>query len=277
MFRFAVSSWSLDGLLNSGTSLLELIAVLPQHGIGTLEICHFHLPSTDVSYLETLKKCLQAAGVELFSILLDTGNIASSNPAQIAADDLLIRHWIGVASTLGAERIRIDAGLEPPTPEVIAQSARRLQEFAQIAALSRLQVSTENWHATSQNPEALLEILEYSSGTVGHAIIGHGSIGHGSIGLCADTGNAEASSDKYQTLSLLLPKASSVHFKPRYTASGDIDLDDLEICVGLMKQANFDGVLTLIFDHKHNEFQGIARLREALQSRFESFNPQSIR
>lgn len=264
MLRFAVSSWSLDGLLSSGTSLLELIGLLPKHGIGTLEICHFHLPSTDASYLETLKKCLQSAGVELFSILLDTGNIVSSDPAQIAADDLLIRHWIDVASTLGAERIRIDAGLEPPTPEVIERSARRLQEFAQIAALSGLQVSTENWHATSQNPEGLLEILERCSGTVGH-----GSIGHALIGLCADTGNAEASSDKYQTLSLLLPKSNSVHFKPRYTANGDIDMDDLEFCVKLMKEANFDGVLTLIFDHKRDEWQGIARLHEALKSRLE--------
>ncbi len=267
MLRFAVSSWSLDGLLNSGTSLLELIELLPKHQIGTLEICHFHLPSTDEIYLETLKQRLQAAGVELFSILLDAGNIASSDPAQIAADNLLIRHWIDVAATLGAQRIRIDAGLEPPTPEVIAQSARRLQEFVQIAALRGLRVSTENWHATSQNPEGLLEILERCAGTVGHETVGHATIGHATIGLCADTGNAEASSDKYQTLSLLLPKASSVHFKPRYTANGDIDLADLEFCVKLMKQANFDGVLTLIFDHKLDEWQGIARLREALQLR----------
>jgi sugar phosphate isomerase/epimerase len=255
MLRFAVSSWSLDGLLSSGTSLLELIELLPKHQIGTLEICHFHLPSTDPSYLETLKQCLQTAGVELFSILLDAGNIASNDPLQIAADDLLMRHWIGVASTLGAERIRIDAGLEPANPEVIAQSARRLQEFAQIATSQGLQVSTENWHVTSQNPHDLLEILERCAGN---------------IGLCADTGNAEASSDKYQTLALLLSRASSVHFKPRYTASGDIDLIDLELCVKLIQEANFDGVLTLIFDQKHNEWQGITNLREALKSQLES-------
>ncbi len=262
MLRFAVSSWGLDGLLNSGTSLLELIKLLPEHQIGTLEICHFHLPSTDATYLETLKVGLQSAGVELFSILLDAGNIASSDPAQIDADDLLIRHWIDVAASLGAERIRIDAGLEPATPEVIAQSARRLQEYAQIAASKGLEVSTENWHLTSQNPEVLLEILVRCAGT---------------IGLCADTGNAEASSDKYQTLTLLLPKASSVHFKPRYTSSGEIDMLDLEHCVRLMKQANFAGVLTLIFDHKHDEWQGIASLRDALKSRLESVNPQLIR
>jgi sugar phosphate isomerase/epimerase len=262
MPQFAVSSWSLDGLLTSGTPLLELPGLMRQHQLFTLELCHFHLPTTDPTYLETFKQRLQAAGIELFSILIDAGNIASADASQIAADDLLIGQYIGVAATLGAKRVRIDAGLEPPTPEVIVRSARRLQEYAQIAASSGLQVSTENWHATSQNPEVLLEILERCAGTVQ---------------LCADTGNAEASSDKYQTLALLLPKASVVHFKPRYTAGGDIDMLDLEHCVRLIQEANFDGVLTLIFDQKQNEWQGIARLCDALQSRLEPVNPRLIR
>ena len=254
MLRFAVSSWSLDGLLSSGTPLLELPALLRQHGIGTLEICHFHLPSTDTVYLESLGERLQAAEIELFSILIDAGNIASSDPAQVAADDVLIRNWMAVASTLGAERVRIDAGLEPPTPEVIVQSANHLRAFAESAALSGLQVSTENWHATSLEPQALLEILELCEAKVG---------------LCADTGNAEASADKYQTLRLLLPKASSVHFKPRYTTTGEIDLDDLERCVELIKETNFDGVLSIIFDHKRDEWQGIARIHSALKASLE--------
>lgn len=254
MLRFAVSSWSLDGLLRSGTSLLELPALLQQHGIGTLEICHFHLPSTDTAYLETLGQCLQAAKIELFSILIDAGNIASSDPVQLETDIALIGHWMNVAATLGAERVRIDAGLEPATPEVIAQSAKHLREFAQIAATNGLQVSTENWHTTSQEPQALLEILELCDAKVG---------------LCADTGNAEATTDKYQTLGLLLPKANSVHFKPRYTTTGEIDLDDLEHCVELMKEANFDGVLSIIFDHKRDEWQGIARIHSALQASLE--------
>jgi sugar phosphate isomerase/epimerase len=253
MLRFAVSSWSLDGLLGSGTPLLELPAFLQQHGIFSLEICHFHLPSTDTAYLETLRQRLQAAKIELFSILIDAGNIASNDPVQLEADIALIGHWMNVAVTLGAERVRIDAGLEPPTPEVIVQSAKHLREFAQSAASSGLQVSTENWHITSQEPQALLEILELCDGKVG---------------LCADTGNAEATADKYQTLRLLLPKASSVHFKPRYTTTAEIDLDDLERCVQLIKEANFDGVLTIIFDQKHNEWQGIARIHDVLHKSF---------
>ena len=47
MRTFAVSSWSLDGSLQSGLPLLELPAQLAEHGISTLELCHFHLPSTE--------------------------------------------------------------------------------------------------------------------------------------------------------------------------------------------------------------------------------------
>ena len=190
MPRFAVSSWSLDGLLGSGTPLLEIPGLLRQFGIFSLEICHFHLPATDSAYLETLRQRLEAAKIELFSILIDAGNIASSDPVQLETDTAFIEHWMGIASSLGANRVRIDAGLEPPSPEVIVQSANQLRAFAQSAALSGLQVSTENWHTTSQNPDALLEILKRCDGTVG---------------LCADTGNAEATTDKYQTLALLFP------------------------------------------------------------------------
>ncbi len=252
MTRFAVSTWSLDGLLQTGTPLLDVPALLRQHGIGTLEICHFHLPGTDRAYLESLRERLQDASVELFSVLIDAGNIASADPAVQASDEAFIQHWIEVAATLGAERVRIDAGLEPASPEVIERSARRLRDFAQHAASVGLQVSTENWRTTSQDPDALLGILEGCAGMVG---------------LCADTGNAEATADKYQTLSRLLPVATSVHFKARYTPTGDLELEDLEHCARLIQEAHFDGVITLIFDRKRDEWAGIARLHEALRAR----------
>lgn len=47
MPRLAVSTWSLDGLLQAGTPLLELPRQLESHGITALELCRFHLPTTD--------------------------------------------------------------------------------------------------------------------------------------------------------------------------------------------------------------------------------------
>ena len=48
-------------------------------GIGTLEICHFHFPDTDATTLRELRAALDVAGVELFSILIDMGDISNAD------------------------------------------------------------------------------------------------------------------------------------------------------------------------------------------------------
>jgi len=250
MRRLAISTWSLDGLLQSGVPLLSLPAQLAQHRMTTLELCHFHLPTTEPAYVDGLRQALQAAGIELYSVLIDTGDITAPDLAQRSADIQTIRDWIGVAAALGAGGVRIDAGRQPPTPEVMEQSARQLRAFAQDAARHDLRTITENWHATSQEPAALLAILDQCDGQVG---------------LCADTGNAEATADKYATLAQLLPRASSVHFKARYTSDGSIVMDDLERCFQLIEQARFEGVITLIYEGKGDEWAGVDQLRAALQ------------
>jgi sugar phosphate isomerase/epimerase len=229
--------------------LLEIPARLQQHGIGTLEICHFHLPSTDPTYLEALRHQLRVANVELFSVLIDTGDIVAPNPAQRSADLQLIRQWIATAAALGAERVRIDAGCQPPTPDIIQQSAQQLRALARDAAEAGLKVSTENWHITSQSPTALLAILDQCDGQVG---------------LCVDTGNAEATADKYQTIAHLLPRATSIHLKARYAPTGEFDREDLSRCAALIQHANFNGVLTLIYDGKRDEWDRIGQLRDML-------------
>jgi len=250
MRRFAISSWSVDGLLQSGTPLLDLPAQLAQHGITTLELCHFHLPSTDPAYLQAFRSALRSAGIELYSLLIDTGDISAPDRDRQAADLRSIRGWIEVAAALGAQVVRVDAGLQPPTAEVVAESARQLHALAHVATQHGLRTITENWHATSQEPRALLAILDRCAGLVG---------------LCADTGNAEATADKYATLAQLLPRASSVHFKARYQPDGSIAPDDLQRCVELIAQADFAGVITLIYAGKRDEWAKLGQLRAMLQ------------
>ena len=249
MRRCAVSSWSVDGLLQTGVPLLDLPAHLRHHGFSAVELCHFHLPTTDAAYLQALRDQLAAARVELYSVLLDAGDIVSPDPAQRAADMAFTQQWIGIAAALGAHRVRIAAGQQPPTPEVIQRSAAQLHSLAQDAAASGVAVSTENWRTTAQEPEALLAILAACPSP---------------IGVCVDTGNAEATRDKYQTLRQLVPHATSVHFKARSTSAGRIDHDDVQQCLALLDAVAFDGVITLIYEQKHHEWDGLRQLRNAL-------------
>lgn len=248
MLKFAISSWSVDGLLTSGFSLLELPAALKDQGIGVLELCHFHLPSAEADYLAALRSSLGAADIELFSLLIDTGDIASPDPEVLERDLETIRHYIGVAAELGAERVRVSAGLQPATPEALAQSAAQLTALSAYAAERGVNVSTENWQTTAQQPEDVLTILE--------------AVPEG-LGLCADTGNAEATPDKYRTLELLLPHATSVHFKARMNGA-EIDRGDVARCLELMEAASFEGPVSLIYDRKRDEWEGVGALKAAL-------------
>src|SRR3712207_5645598 len=100
--RLSVSTWSLHRALGrpsfygpetgqaipvethgrGALSLLELPAHIAAFGIHTLEICHFHLPSRDHTYLSELRSALDDAGVELFSLLVDDGDLTHPEHAQ---------------------------------------------------------------------------------------------------------------------------------------------------------------------------------------------------
>ena len=120
MTRFAVSSWSLDGMLRSGLPVEALPGQLAEHNIPLLELCHFHLASREPTYLQAIRAALQSAGVELFTLLIDTGDLAEPDPDRRRAEMELIAGWLPVAGQLGARRVRISAGRQPPTAQAIA-------------------------------------------------------------------------------------------------------------------------------------------------------------
>lgn len=250
MPNFAISSWSVDGLLTSGLPLLDLPAAMREQGLETLELCHFHLPSTEPAYLADFRAALTTSNIELFSLLIDTGDIASADPDVLLESLGTIRRFIRVAASLGAQRVRISAGQQPATPETLARSAAHLAELMDDAKAQGVEVSTENWQLTAQQPEDLLTILETAPE---------------GLGLCADTGNAEATPDKYETLGKLLPHATSVHFKAR-RQGGTIDQSDVQRCLELMRSAVFSGPVSLIYDGKKSEWDELRNLKKALES-----------
>ena len=247
--RYSISSWSLHGLITAGLPLLELPGQIVAHGIGTLELCHFHLPTVDTTYLGEFRSALADADVELYSLLIDTGDITAPNADERASDLQTIKRNIEIAAALGAKKVRVDAGRQEPTAEVVALSAAGLTEVTDFADGLGVAVITENWHATSLQPLPLLAILGRCDGRVG---------------LCADSGNAEGP-DKYGTLELLFPKATSVHFKARYAADQEsVEAADVARVFGIAKDAGFSGPVSLIYGGTEGEWAAIDRLKAAI-------------
>jgi sugar phosphate isomerase/epimerase len=268
--RFAVSSWSLHRRLGAThphdldsdrvgpaeqtygpgeITLLQLSGEVAPNGISRLEICSFHLPSRDGSYLAELKSSLASAGVRLQTLLIEAGDL--SDPRTAARDAGWISGWVEIANELGAENARIIAGKQKPTREALDLAARGLKEIAERNAGSSVKLVTENWFDLLSKPEHVHYLLEQTGGK---------------IGLNGDFGNWTGAG-KYDDLASIFGRATLCHAKANFSA-GIMDREDYGRCVDVAERAGYAGPYTLIFDSSEpGEWEGVAMERAFIRGR----------
>ncbi len=258
--RLSVSTWSLHHWLGappffgpegsssnfSGEKLLKLPSQLAAFGISTLEICHFHLPTRDETFLAQLRAELEAHRIELWAFLIDDGDLNHSQHA--ARDQTWIESYLPVAAQLGAHCARVVAGKGPPTPENLSHSIGALQTLANRAEGLGLRLLTENWFDTAGTPASTLQILDALDGR---------------LGLMLDFGNWKGDG-KYENLARIAPRAESCHTKAAFT-DGQIEREDYLQCLEITKNANFQGPYTLIYDSGGDEWNGLSLEREIVE------------
>jgi sugar phosphate isomerase/epimerase len=266
--RVSVSSWSLHRHLGRPSiygvgqsipiethgkgefSLLELPAKIAAFGIHTLEICHFHLPSLDAGYLAELRQAIEAAGVELWSLLVDDGDV--TQPQHGERDAAWIREWLTVGETLGTTCMRVIAGKQPFTEANLQMSLQRLGALADTAKTHNIRLMTENWFDLLATPTAVIQLLEGFNGRVG---------------LCFDFGNWQGES-KYGGFVEIAPYAESCHAKGQFGADGRLDEVDYRRCLDILQTAAFAGPYTLIYDSPNpaSQWDGLAVEKQIVQS-----------
>lgn len=245
--RLGVSSWSLNNSLTRGDfTLLDLPAFCAAHDLGKLEICHFHLKSTDPGYLRDLSAACVDAGVTLFTFLKDNGDITHPDPAQRRREIDDIKAAIDIASTLGAQRIRVIAGDAEPSPESLALSAHGLLDLADYAADKDVRVVTENWHRLLDRPADVIELRDRTDGR---------------IGLKLDFGNWPRDR-KYVDLPKIARYAVCTHAKADFPTPGDIDHVDFTRCLDICRDAAFEGPHILIYAGPGDEWTSLDLMRD---------------
>lgn len=263
--RLSVSSWSLHRTLGAPdffgvgqeipvashrrgeVSLLQVPQKLADMGINTMEICHFHLPRRDDEYLQQLRAALDKANVELWSFLIDDGDI--SHPANSERDAQWIRDWFPLAQKLGAKRVRVIGGKSEPTPENMQRSVQAMQQLAQNAKAHNLRLMSENWYNILSTPQRVLDVFEQT---------------RGEVGLCFDFGNWN-SAGKHEMLSQIAPLAESCHAKIDFVDENTLDLEDGTRCLDILRAADFSGPFTLINGTPGDEWRGLKMEKEVVQ------------
>ena len=229
-------------------SLLDLPARVAEFGINTLELCHFHIPTLDKGYLSELRGALEASNIELFSLLIDHGDI--TDPDHADRDLVWMGEWIEIAGMLGATCARAIAGKAEPSAEALEMSRNGLQKLSELAQANGVRLMTENWFSILSTPENISTLLDRLDGRVG---------------LCLDFGNWTGET-KYADLEAIAPRAESCHAKAHFPAPGEMNKDDYIRCLELTQEAGFSGPHTLIYDGPgDDEWEGLTIEREVVQ------------
>ncbi|MGI4788279.1 MAG: sugar phosphate isomerase/epimerase family protein [Janthinobacterium lividum] len=248
--RLGVSTWSLNKSITAGTPLLDIPAQVAAHGLGKLEVCHFHLPGTDDAYLEKFRVALGSAGVEFYTLLIDEGDITHPNPTERKKALAMITDWIEVAAECGAKRVRVIGGYAEPSESALHLSEAGFRNILAHADDHGIRVVTENWHRLLDQPAAVQTLLGRLDGQVG---------------LKLDFGNWPAPL-KYEDLPKIADLAECTHAKAHFTAPGQMDQDDFTRCLDICADANFDGPHILIFSDPGDEWQSLDQMRDVAAS-----------
>ena len=208
-------------------------------------VLHFHFPSVESSYLDELVDAVSRAGVDLFSILIDTGDITHHDPESREIDLATIRYWIDIAAEVGAEHVRIIAGDAEADEETVGLAVNGLKELASYADRQGVKTLTENFKQLARRPETVLDIVERCDGRVG---------------LCADFGNFPEES-RSEDLAAVLPKANSIHAKADYV-DGEMNREAYIRNVMLAVNARFDGPMSLIYQDDGSVWDHLDEMRD---------------
>ena len=245
--RLGVSTWSLNKSITAGTPLLDIPAQVAAHGLGKLEICHFHLPSTDTEYVEKLRGALDSAGVELYTLLIDEGDITHPDPVERKKALAMISDWIEIAAECGAKRVRVIGGYAEPSEAALHLSETGFRNILRHAEDHDIEVVTENWHRLLDNPNAVWTLLERLDRCVG---------------LKLDFGNWPADR-KHNDLPLIADLAECTHAKAHFPAPGQMDKGDFTRCLDICRDAGFTGPHILIFSDPGEEWASLDQMRDA--------------
>jgi sugar phosphate isomerase/epimerase len=231
-------------------ALLELPAELAKQNFQSLEVCHFHFPSTNPDYLVLLKNQFRESGMTFHCLLVDYGDISHADPVRRVSDLNFIKKWIDIAQGVGAKSVRVVAGeANPDDSQALARSKSSLKELVDYAEPKGVRIVTENFKPLASTMVNCQDLI---------------AAGNKQIGLTVDFGNFKKE-EKYEAIEALMPVAESVHAKANYDQEGIIDEEEFRKSLSLVINSGYSGPITLVYDGPGDLWAGINRIKAVVE------------
>lgn len=254
--RIAIGGWSLhrEILVERRLTLLEIPRFCAEEfGIKGIELNSPFFASTELSYLDRLRKAVDEVGARVVNIPVDrVGNLAEADKRVRTQGIQQLRRWFSIAKGLGALHIRVNTGRAEIVDEAVIRRViegyRRLAEEAERTGVKLL---LENHGGISADPDNIVRIVE--------------GVGSEHFGTCPDWGNF-APEIRYESLEKISPYMFVAHAKMyEFDPRGDETTIDVERCIDIHRAAGFDGYLAVEFEGEGDEREGLRKAIELLR------------
>ncbi|MCY4020352.1 MAG: TIM barrel protein [Chloroflexi bacterium] len=239
--------------------LLDIPAAAAARAFHSFDLSVYHLPSIERGYLADLRAAFAEANIELFQLLIDTGEVSNVDADERSAGIAHIKFWMEIAVELGARGVRYVPGDGEPTPETIRASGEAFRELFDFAVNLGLKPATENYRHFNMKSGDLLGVIEHSERD---------------YGVIADFGNARGP-DKYETLEAIMPRATSIHAWAEVDEKGDLISEDFQRCLTIARDNGFDGPIMLqsgypvdVFERTREVWARVDEMRDEVRAVF---------
>lgn len=276
--KLGVSSYSFSQLVKKGAmSQLDIIPKTKEMGFDVIEFSTLSLPAgeTPLSFAPRLREACDKAGLPIANYTIGADFLNGSG-GDWKAEAERLKDEVRVAKILGAPGMRHDAtrgflpghvgprGFDDALP-VLVKGCRAVTEFAADLGIRTM---VENHGFFCQDSDRVEKLAN--------------GVNHPNFGLLVDMGNFLCADDEpSKALGRVMPYAFHVHAKDFHVKPGDgpnpgggwfrsragqflrgaiIGHGNVPIsqCVGIMKRAGYDGVLSIEFEGLEDPIKGIA-------------------
>lgn len=255
----ALCSWSLHRHLpirgkkpaETPISLVDFIRIARErYGISQVELCQVHFESAKYRYLDTIKAALSRYGVRAINMPIDEGNISQLDPVQREADIQKIMKWIDAAAYIGIPAVRVNSGRQPEGQEDLQITISSYRTLLSYGKMINCKILMENHGGISADPSNIAKIVQ--------------GVTSNWFRLLPDFGNFEPTV-RYEGLQTMLPVAAIIHAKTLdFDEQGNQDAFDFDLCMRLVAQTGFQGPLSIEYEGKADQYEGIAKSRDLI-------------
>lgn len=235
-------------------TLEKFIRYCAGQGLGATELTGYYFPKhVTTEYLLSVKQKTHRLGLDISGTAIGNDFCVAPGPER---DRQLreCREWIDYAAIMGAPVIRIFAGKVPKgESEVVAlqRCVEGIQQSLDYAATKGVFLALENHGGITATPDQMLRIID--------------GVGDSPwFGVNFDSGNFRTD-DPYRDLARIAPLAINAQIKvAMHDAERNRQDADLERIIGILREADYQGYVTLEFEEQ-NPFDEIPRYLDRLR------------